>query len=59
MDQIPADDAADTTGFSRLEIVVNTLTGGDSNSPLACAIRRRHRELEHPTPVTAGHDSVI
>lgn len=54
-----SDDTADRTALSQLEVVVNTLVANDSDSPLALAIRRRRGELEHPTPVTAGHDSVV
>lgn len=59
MNQVSEDDAADSAGLSRLEVVVNTLVADDSDSPLARAIRRRCHELDHPMPVTAGHDSVI
>lgn len=59
MDQVPEDDTAEFVEISRLEIAARTLTAGDSDSPLACAIRRRRQELDCPMPVTAGHDSVI
>jgi hypothetical protein len=43
----------------RLAVAAVTVTVGDTDSPLAQAIRRRRRELDRPVPVTAGHDSVI
>jgi hypothetical protein len=59
MDQLPEDDTIDFVDMSRLEIVASTIAVGDADSPLAHAIRRRNHEVDHPKPITAGHDSVI
>lgn len=59
MNQVSEDDTAGFVEISRLEAAATTLAVGDSDSPLAQAIRRRQRERDRPERVTAGHDSVI